>query len=86
MLLSVLEEGSRILREASKIKMPVLILSAEKDWVVDLSAEKSLFKELGSDKKEMVVYPGFFHEIFHEKEREKPISKAREFIEALFKD
>jgi len=84
MLLSVLEEGRRLIREAQEIHIPTLILSAGRDWVVRLPAEKQFFNRLGAPKKDMVVYPGFFHEIFHEKDRQQPIAKARAFLESLF--
>ena len=85
LLLSILEEGSNLVGQAAHIRMPVLILSAGSDWVVHLSAQQEFFRHLRSDKKEMIVYPGFYHEVFHEKERAKPIQKAREFIDFLFK-
>lgn len=84
MLLSVLEEGERLIQEAPEIRIPTLVLSAGRDWVVQLSDEQKFFSRLGASKKEMVVYEGFFHEVFHEKDREKPIAKAREFIHSLF--
>ncbi len=84
MLLSVLEEGQRLIQDAPEIRVPTLVLSAARDWVVRLSAERRFFNRLGATKKEMIVYPGFFHEVFHEKERQQPIAKAREFIQALF--
>ena len=84
MLLSVLEEGRRLILEAGQIHVPTLILSAGSDWVVQLPAQRKFFKRLGASKKEQIVYPGFFHEIFHEKERGKPIGQARQFIESLF--
>ena len=84
MLLSVLEEGQRLIQEAPSIHLPTLILSAGSDWVVQLSAERAFFNRLGSTRKEMVVYPGFFHEVFHEKDRHLPITKAREFVNSLF--
>lgn len=84
MLLSVLEEGQRLIQEAPEIRVPTLVLSAGSDWVVQVSAEREFFKRLGATKKEMVVYAGFFHEIFHEKDRQRPIDKARQFIRSLF--
>ena len=84
MLLSVLEEGQRLMREASEIRVPTLILSAGRGWVVYLPAEKRFFNRLGASKKELVVYPGFFHEVFHEKDRKSPIAKALAFLESLF--
>ncbi len=84
MLLSVLEEGQRLIREAPEIRVPTLILSAGVDWVVHLPAEKQFFNRLGASKKEMVVYPEFFHEVFHEKDRQQPIAKARAFLDSVF--
>jgi len=84
LLLSVLEGGVNLVDQAPSIGIPALILSAGSDWVVHLSAQKEFFRRLGSSKKEMVVYPGFFHEVFHEKERAKPIQKAQEFIDSLY--
>lgn len=84
MLLSVLEEGQRLIREAPEIRVPTLILSAGRDWVVHLSAEERFFNRLGASNKEMIVYPGFFHEVFHEKDRQQPLGKARAFLESLF--
>lgn len=84
MLLSVLEEGERLIQDAAEIRVPTLILSAGSDWVVHLSAERRFFDRLGASQKEMIIYPGFFHEVFHEKNRHQPITKAREFIQTLF--
>ena len=83
MLLDILVEGQRLIRQAPEITLPTLILSAGRDCVVQLADQRAFFERLGSAKKEMVVYPGFFHEVFHEKDRHLPIGKAREFIQAL---
>ena len=83
MLLSAIEEGERLIQRASEIRIPTLILSAGTDWVAHLSAEKEFFKRIGSPSKEMIVYPGFFHEILHEQDRHKPIQKIRSFLETI---
>ena len=83
-LLNILEEGQRLIHAAPAIRLPTLILSAGSDWVVQLGAVRRFFSRLGAQQKAMVVYPGFFHEVFHERERAQPIAKAREFIHALF--
>ena len=85
-LLGLLDEGSHLVREAPNIKIPALILSAGSDWVVHLSAQAEFFSRLGSKQKERIVYPGFFHEVFHEKDRHLPIGKAREFLRSLFSE
>lgn len=82
-LLDILVQGQRLIEEAPQIKIPTLILSAGNDWVVQLADQKRFFERLGPAKKEMEVYHGFFHEVFHEKDRHLPIGKARGFIREL---
>src|SRR5205823_2016325 len=61
-------------------------LAAGSDWVVQLSAQRRFFERLGSPVKEMHVYPGSYHSLFHEKDRHLPIGKVREFVRAAFDD
>lgn len=79
-LLGLLDEGKRIVEEASRIRIPALVLSAGSDWIVRLSAQREFFGRLGSSQKEHVIYPGFYHEVFHETERQRPIARSREFL------
>jgi len=63
-----------------------LVLSAGADWVVRLDAQQQFFNALSSPTKEMHVYPGLFHAIFHERERQAPVATARQFICQSFAD
>jgi alpha-beta hydrolase superfamily lysophospholipase/ubiquinone/menaquinone biosynthesis C-methylase UbiE len=79
-LIDLYDTSTRLLADAGAIRVPTLLLAAGSDWVVKLSAQKTFFDRLGSVEKEMVVYPGFYHAIFQEKERNLPIAKVREFV------
>ena len=83
-LTSLYDTAKRVIADAHTIKAPVLILSAGKDWVVKRSAQEKFIENLGSDNKEFSLYPGFFHEIYHESERARPIARAKAFIENCF--
>ncbi len=83
-LLGLYDASTRLLDNAAAIRVPTLVLGAGADWVVDLSVQRRFYERLGSSVKEMVVYDGFYHDIFHELERRLPIEKAREFIMAAF--
>lgn len=83
-LTSLYDTAKRVIADAHTIKAPVLVLSAGKDWVVKRGAQEKFIENLGSTNKEMVVYPGFFHEIYHETERARPIARAKSFIEECF--
>lgn len=80
------DTSARIIADAGAIRVPTLLLGAGSDWVVKLSAQKTFFDRLSSDIKEIVVYPKFYHALFHEAERNLPIAKVREFILRVFQD
>lgn len=84
-LLGLHDTATRIMADAGAIFTPTLVLSAGSDWVVENSAQKKFFEALSSSVKQMYVYPGFFHAIFFEKDRHKPIERTREFILEAFK-
>jgi len=79
-LIGLHETSTRLMADAGAIRIPVLLLAAGSDWVVKLSAQRRFFDRLSSPLKEMQVYPGFYHDIFHEVGRDLPIAKARQFI------
>jgi alpha-beta hydrolase superfamily lysophospholipase len=55
---------------AAEIVLPILVLQAGDDRLVDARATESFVKMLGSESKDLRLYPGFFHEIFNETENE----------------
>jgi len=79
-LIDLYDTSTRLLADAGAIRVPTLVLGAGSDWVVRLSAEKEFVRRLGAPVKAIEVYDGFFHAVFHEKERAKPIARTREFI------
>lgn len=79
-LLGLLDEGQGLVDRAPGIRVPALILSAGSDWVVHLSTQRQFFARLGSQRKEHIIYPGFHHEVFHERDRHLPIARARQFL------
>lgn len=84
-LIELHDTSTRIMADAGTIQVPTLLLAAGSDWVVRLSAQKRFFDRLSCSVKQMHVYPGFYHDIFHEKDRHLPIAKAREFILEAFR-
>ena len=84
MLLDLHDTSTRLLADAGAIHVPTLMLSAGEDWVVSLAAQRRFMRGLSSRVKAMQVYPGFFHAIFHEHDRQQPIATASEFIRARF--
>jgi alpha-beta hydrolase superfamily lysophospholipase/SAM-dependent methyltransferase len=83
-LVDLHDTSTRLLADARAIRVPTLVLAAGTDWVVKLSAQTRFFERLSSPVKEMRVYPGFYHDLFHETDRHLPIAKARGFIRTAF--
>jgi alpha-beta hydrolase superfamily lysophospholipase/SAM-dependent methyltransferase len=84
MLLHLHDTGSRLLSDAGAIWVPTLLLAADQDWVVKLSAQKEFFKQLGSPIKQMQVFRRTYHSLFHEANRSQVVDRSREFLVECF--
>jgi alpha-beta hydrolase superfamily lysophospholipase/SAM-dependent methyltransferase len=83
-LLDLNDTGGRLIADAGAITTPTLILSAGSDWVVTLAAQRRFFRRLGSSVKQMETYPGFYHAIFHERDRHLVTDRIKAFILEAF--
>ena len=79
---AVLEEGRAGLEEAERITVPALVLQGGDDTVVDPEGSKELFARLPVDDKRLETYPGLYHEIFNEPERETVLGDVVEWVKA----
>ncbi len=79
-LLDLHDTSTRLLADAGAIQVPTLILAAEHDWVVKISAQREFFERLSSPVKRMEILRGFHHAIFHELNRAVAFAKCRDFI------
>jgi alpha-beta hydrolase superfamily lysophospholipase/SAM-dependent methyltransferase len=79
-LLDLHDTSTRLLADAGAIMVPTLMLVAGSDWVVKISAQRRFFDGLSSLHKQMEVLPGFYHAIFHEKDRALVAAKVRAFV------
>jgi alpha-beta hydrolase superfamily lysophospholipase/SAM-dependent methyltransferase len=83
-LVDLHDAGTRLLADAGAINVPTLMLSAGRDWVVSLEAQREFFNGLSSPVKRMHVFPAAYHAIFHEKDRAQVVERARDFIVERF--
>src|SRR5258706_943012 len=83
-LLDLYDTATRLIQDAAAIRVPVLVLAAGTDWVVEKAAEKTFFDRLGSSVKKFELLPGYYHDIYHERDAARPLRTTREFIEAAF--
>ncbi len=71
-----------ILEEAHRFADPLLVLTGTGDVVADAAATRAFFEAAGSADKQLRTYEGFRHELFNERERERPIGDVVAWISA----
>ncbi len=67
---------------AAEIRVPILVLQAGDDRLVDARATQAFADKLDAATKEVHVYPAFFHEIFNETERQQVFTDLERWLEA----
>src|SRR5256714_11759503 len=83
-LIALHDTGTRLLADAGAIHVPTLMLSAGRDWIVSVKAQREFFNGLSSPVKRMHVFPAAYHALFHERERAQVIGRVRDFIQERF--
>jgi len=83
-LLDLHDTSTRLIEDAGAIEVPTLLMISGKDWVVRRKPQEALFEGLSATIKEKEVYPEFYHSTFWEKDRERPITRTKEFIRRQF--
>jgi alpha-beta hydrolase superfamily lysophospholipase len=79
---AALEAGRLALAEADRIVAPTLVLHGGADAVVDPRGSEELLARLRVADKDLRAYPGLFHEIFNEPEREEVLNDLFRWIQA----
>jgi alpha-beta hydrolase superfamily lysophospholipase len=70
-MVAQLFSGMRRLRsEAGKITLPLLILHGDADTMTSPEGSRFLYEHAGSTDKALEIFPGLYHEIFNEPERD----------------
>ena len=77
-LIAAMERASA---EANRITLPILILQGGADRLVDPSGANALYEKVSSTDKKVIVYDGFFHEVFNEPERDRVLTDVERWLE-----
>jgi alpha-beta hydrolase superfamily lysophospholipase len=78
--LAAMEAGQAGFSDAGKVETPTLVLHGGADSVVDPRGSEELFSRLQVNDKQLKIYPGLFHEIFNEPDREVVMSDVLTWI------
>ncbi len=76
----LLKTMDRVLAEARKIRLPLLILQGAADKLVDPQGAQVLFDRVGSADKTIKVYEGLYHEVFNEPEHDRVLGDVEKWL------
>lgn len=78
-------EATRAMQEvaerASQITTPVLVMHGTEDRLASVEATRRVFERIGSSDKELVIYPGFYHELFNEPEKQEVFERVTGWLD-----
>lgn len=69
-----------VLRRAGEWTAPLLVVAGGADRIADVAASRAFFEAARAPDKKLVVYDGFRHELFNERERERPIADTAAWL------
>jgi acylglycerol lipase len=78
----LLKGMQRLQAEASGIGLPALLMQGSKDKLVDPGDAQLLHGLISSSDKTLKIYPGLYHEIFNEPERDQVLADVQAWLEA----
>ncbi|MBI3805716.1 MAG: lysophospholipase [Nitrospirae bacterium] len=71
-------------QSAGRIALPTLILQGSADRIVFPSGARALLARIGSEKKRLNWYEGFYHEVFNEVGRERVVDDLLHWLKEIF--
>jgi acylglycerol lipase len=77
----LLKTTQRVTDQATKIRLPIMIVQGSGDKLVDPSGAQLLYDLVGSGDKMIKIYDGFYHEVFNEPEHEQVLNDVNKWLE-----
>ncbi|AKK25613.1 alpha/beta hydrolase [Mycobacterium sp. EPa45] len=74
--------GESMPQKARQLTKPLLVVHGEEDSLVPASGSRLLVDCVGSSDVHLKIYPGLYHEVFNEPERERVLDDVTAWIEA----
>lgn len=69
------------LAEAPNFRLPILVLAAGADALVDPDATERVYQAIGSNRKRLKRYPDFYHELLNEPEKASILAEIRAWLD-----
>ena len=79
---AVVDSARYVDMHAGQIELPIFIGHGTGDKIVNFIASERLHERIGSQDKTLKLYPGFYHEILNEPEREQVMQDMLDWLDA----
>jgi alpha-beta hydrolase superfamily lysophospholipase len=77
---ALLEVGETMPQRAPALTAPLLVVHGSDDRLIPVEGSRRLVGSVGSDDVELKVYPGLYHEVFNEPERDQVLGDVVSWI------
>lgn len=74
--------GETMPQRAAALTAPLLVVHGSEDRLIDVEGSRRLVEAVGSSDVELKVYPGLYHEVFNEPERNQVLDDVVSWINA----
>ncbi|QJB70598.1 alpha/beta hydrolase [Parasphingorhabdus halotolerans] len=78
----MLNNMTAIQQQASQIELPMLMLHGSNDSLAAAEGSTFLDSKISSPEKQLKIYPGLFHEIFNEPEKDAVLTDMTDWLDA----
>jgi alpha-beta hydrolase superfamily lysophospholipase len=78
---ALIQVGENQPQLAAKLTAPLLIVHGEKDRLVDVQGSRMLADNASSAEVALKIYPGLYHEVFNEPEKDRVLDDVTSWIE-----
>lgn len=85
MYAELLNAQQEVIHQGSQLKLPLLILHGGADKINAVSGSEAFYSAAGSKEKQLIIYNGFYHEIFNEIGKEKVFSDLMAWMDSIIK-
>jgi alpha-beta hydrolase superfamily lysophospholipase len=74
--------GETMPQRAAALTAPLLVVHGSEDSLIDVDGSRALVEAVGSSDVELKIYPGLYHEVFNEPERNQVLDDVVSWINA----
>ena len=78
--LAIPRGGEALIRRAPELGVPFLLLHGRDDRIVDPAGSQQFFRRATAPERAFCLYPGMYHEIFNEVDRERVFADIESWL------